>query len=129
MWFNYVGLSPDSFLFFLNGSQAILVEMVRGFIVSAPFQIIQMYQAEYANKQAEHANKLSGIANDQQAVIVKLLLGLFSVFFAAFVIYGINMIRRYFIKVRHSVRSTIFIQSYHLLTHFAHFPKQQKLKV
>ncbi len=88
-----------------------------------------MFQAEIANKQAEIANQLSKIANDQQAVIVNLLLGLFVVFFVSFVIYGIYVISRYFIKARHSALSTIFIQLNHLLTYFAHFPKQQKLEV
>ena len=81
-----------------------------------------MFQAGFANKLAEIANEKaenlyqqSKIANDQQAVIVTLLLALFVVFCAAFVI-----------KVRHSALSTIFIQLYHLLTHFAHLPKQQQ---
>ncbi len=124
--------------------------MVRNFAVSGPFQIIQMFRAHNANKQAEIANQQAQIANQhaeianqqaeianqltkiaidnayQQAVIANFLIGLFVVFFAAFVIYGIYVIRLYFIKVRHSALSTIFIQS---LTHFAHFPKQQKLDV
>jgi beta-lactamase regulating signal transducer with metallopeptidase domain len=111
----------------VNGAQTI---MVRSYVVSGPFQIIQMFQAEFANKQAEIANehaeiankqrheqaefankqaelanKLSKIAIDQQAVIVNLLLGLFVVLFAAFFVYGIFVIRRYFIKVRHSALS------------------------
>ncbi len=93
---------------------------------------IANHLAEIANKQqreqVEIANKLSKVAIAQHAVIMNLLLGLFVVFFAAVVIYGIYVIRCYFIEVRHSVVFTIFIKLYHLLTHFAHFPKQQKLE-
>ena len=99
--------------------------MVRNFVVSGPFEIIQMFQAHSANQKAEIANQHAEIAN-QQAVIANFLIGLFVIFFAAFVIYGIYVIRRYFIKVRHSALSTIFFQ---YLTHFAHFPKQPKLDV
>ncbi len=99
--------------------------MVRNFVVSGPFQIIQIFQAHNANKQAEIANKLAEIAN-KLAEIANILIGLFVAFFAASVIHGIYVIRRHIIKVRHSALSTIFFQS---LTHFAHFPKHQKLDV
>jgi hypothetical protein len=102
-----------------------VVEMVRNFAVSGPLQIFQMFQTHNANKQAEIANQLTKIAIEnanQQAVIANILIGIF----VASVIYVIYVVRRYFIKVRHSALSTIFFQS---LTHFAHFPKQQKLDV
>ena len=86
---NLTGPNPQVFL---AGLQSNFVAMVQGMVVSAPFQLIQIFQTHVTNRNAEIANQNAEIAN-QNAEIANQIGWIIAVCMACFTFYAIRYIR------------------------------------
>ena len=84
---------------FLAGLQSNFVAMVQGMVVSAPFQLIQIFQTHVTNRNAEIANQIAETANqnaeiaNQNAEIANQIGWIIAVCMACFTFYAIRYIR------------------------------------
>ena len=81
---------------FLAGLQSNFVAMVQGMVVSAPFQLIQIFQTHVTNRNAEIANQNAEIANQIEKEKVESMqrIGwIIAVCMACFTFYAIRYIR------------------------------------